>query len=129
MDGILRSLLLLHKPEDIVEIRSIDPKPTISGYFRADSPNIEKEIARYPGRTFYQTMNCVKPGCYARGQHEALLPNPRETTSDRDIVGYSWILVDADPVRPSGVSATDAEKASAFRVAKAVFPKFPETLL
>ena len=121
MDGILKSLLLLHAPEDIVEIRSIGPKPTISGYFRADSPNIEKEIARYPGRTFYQTMNCVNPGCYARGQHEALLANPGETTSDRDILGYGWILIDADPVRPSGVSATDAEKASAFRVAKAVF--------
>ena len=34
-------LRLLHAPEEIIEIRSIDPKPVISGYFRADSPRIE----------------------------------------------------------------------------------------
>ena len=121
MDGILKDLLLLHDPGDIVEIRSIDPKPTISGYFRADSPNIPGQIARYPGRTFYQTINCVNPGCYSRGQHEALTANPKETTSDKDIIGYNWILIDADPVRPSGVSATDLEKENAHTVARKVF--------
>lgn len=121
MDGILKDLLLLHDPEDIVEIRSIDSKPTLSGYFRADSPNIPGQIARYPGRTFYQTINCVNPGCYSRGQHEALTANPKETTSDKDIIGYNWILIDADPVRPSGVSATDSEKENAHTVARKVF--------
>ena len=121
MDGILKNLLLLHDPEDIVEIRSIDPKPTISGYFRADSPNISDQIARFPNRTFYQTINCVNPGCYSRGQHETLIPYPKETTSDNDIIGYNWILVDADPVRPSGVSATDSEKENARTVAREVF--------
>lgn len=121
MDGILSSLLLLHDPDDIVEIRSIDPKPTISGLFKANSPNIEKQLARYKGRTFYQTMNSIDPGCYARAQHEMLMTNPRETTSDRDIVGYSWILIDADPVRPSGVSATNEEKELARRTAAAVY--------
>ena len=52
MDGILNSLLLLHDPEDVIEIRSIDPKPTISGLFKANSANIEKQLARYKGRTF-----------------------------------------------------------------------------
>ena len=121
MDGILKDLLLLHDPEDIVEIRSIDSKPTLSGYFRANSPNIPGQIARYPGRTFYQTINCVNPGCYSRGQHEALAANPKETTSDKDIIGYNWILIDADPVRPSGVSATDSEKENAHTVARKVF--------
>lgn len=121
MDGILKDLLLLHDPEDIVEIRSIDPKPTISGYFRADSPNIQGQIARFPNRTFYQTLNCVNPGCYSRGQYETLIPYPKETTSDNDIIGYNWILVDADPIRPSGVSATDSEKENARTIAREVF--------
>lgn len=121
MEGILSSLLLLHDPEDIVEIRSIDPKPTISGLFRADSPNIEKQLARYKGRTFYQTMNCIDPGCYSRAQREVLMPSPKETTSDRDIIGYNWILIDADPVRPSGVSATDTEKELARKTAGKVY--------
>ncbi len=110
-------LHLLHEPDEIIEIRSIDPKPVISGYFRADSPRIETELAKYPNRTFYQTMNRVKDACYARGQHERLVERPKETTSDNDIVGYQWLLIDADPVRPSGVSSSGAEKEAARRVA------------
>ncbi len=110
-------LQLLHEPDEIIEIRSIDPKPVISGYFRADSPRIETELAKYPNRTFYQTMNRVKDACYARGQHERLVERPKETTSDNDIVGYQWLLIDADPVRPSGVSSSSAEKEAARRVA------------
>ena len=117
MDITLSGLTLLHQPDDIIEIRSIDPKPVISGYFRADSSAIAHEIARYPNRTFYQTMNPVKSACYAREQHERLVERPRETTSDNDIVGYQWILIDADPVRPSGVSASKNEKEAARRVA------------
>jgi len=47
MDVILSGLSLLHEPDEIIEIRSIDPKPVISGYFRADSPAIAKELSRY----------------------------------------------------------------------------------
>ena len=117
MDDLVSALSLLHEPDEIIEIRSIDPKPVISGYFRADSPAIAKEIARYPHRTFYQTMNRVKAACYSREQREHLVERPKETTSDNDIAGYQWILIDADPVRPSGVSASREEKEAARRVA------------
>lgn len=117
MDVILSGLGLLHEPDEIIEIRSIDPKPVISGYFRADSPAIAKELSRYPNRTFYQTMNRVKSACYAREQHERLVERPHETTTDGDIAGYQWLLIDADPVRPSGVSASREEKEAARRVA------------
>ena len=108
MDVILSGLSLLHEPDEIIEIRSIDPKPVISGYFRADSPAIAKELSRYPNRTFYQTMNRVKSACYAREQHERLVERPHETTTDSDIAGYQWLLIDADPVRPSGGSGRAA---------------------
>lgn len=121
MDGILTNLLALHAPEDIVELRSIDPKPTISGYFRADSPNIIDQLRRFPDRTFYQTLNSVNPACYSRGQREVLLPYPKETTSDKDIRGFGWILIDADPVRPSGVSATDEEKEKAHQISREIY--------
>ena len=117
MDITVNALRLLHEPDEIIEIRSIDPKPVVSGYFRADSPAIEKELSRYPNRTFYQTMNRVKSACYSRDQHERLVERPRETTSDNDIAGYQWLLIDADPVRPSGISASKEEKEAARRVA------------
>lgn len=117
MDVMVNGLSLLHEPDEIIEIRSIDPKPVISGYFRADSPAIAKELSRYPNRTFYQTMNRVKSACYARDQHERLVERPHEMTTDSDIAGYQWLLIDADPVRPSGVSASREEKEAARRVA------------
>ena len=117
MELAVKWLSLLHEPDAIIEIRSIDPKPTVSGYFRADSPRIAAELAKYPNRTFYQSLNPVKSACYARAQHERLVERPKETTSDNDIIGFQWILIDADPVRPGGVSASAEEKEAAHAVA------------
>ncbi len=113
MELAVKWLSLLHEPDAIIEIRSIDPKPTVSGYFRADSPRIAAELAKYPNRTFYQSLNPVKSACYARAQHERLVERPKETTSDNDIIGFQWILIDADPVRPSGVGAFGREEKEA----------------
>lgn len=112
MDVTVNGLSLLHEPDEVIEIRSIDPKPVISGYFKANSPAIEKELARYPNRTFYQTMNRVKAACYSRGQHERLVERPQVTTSDNDVAGYQWILIDADPVRPQRYQRLQGRKGS-----------------
>jgi len=40
--------------------------------------------------------------------------------SDRDIQRRRWFLVDVDPVRPTGIGSTDAEKAEAWSVAMLV---------
>ena len=96
MDNILNWLSILHNEGDIVELRSISPKPVVSGYFKVGSPNILAELKRFPNRTFYQTLNFVDQACYSRGQHERLTPYPTATTSDNDIVGYQWIMIDAD---------------------------------
>lgn len=88
MELAVKWLSLLHEPDAIIEIRSIDPKPIVSGYFRADSPHIAAELAKYPNRTFYQSLNHVKSACYARAQHERLVERPKETTSDNDIIGF-----------------------------------------
>lgn len=60
MELAVKWLSLLHEPDAIIEIRSIDPKPIVSGYFRADSPRIAAELAKYPNRTFYQSLNPSK---------------------------------------------------------------------
>lgn len=65
----------------------------------------------------------VQPACYARVQHERLIEHPRETTSDNDIGGYQWILIDADPVRPGGVNASVPEKEAVRKIAGAVMMK------
>lgn len=123
MEDRVNWLTLLHEPDEIVEIRSIDPKPVISGYFKANSPAIEEALKEYPDRTFYQTMNVIVTGCYSREQKEKLIRAPKQTTTDNDVKGYRWILVDADPVRPSGISSSQAEKEAARLVASNVTKK------
>ena len=42
------------------------------------------------------------------------------TTTDEDIRYRRWLLIDVDPERPTGTSATDGEKAAAFEVLERV---------
>ena len=42
------------------------------------------------------------------------------TTTDEDIRYRRWLLIDVDPERPTGVSATNDEKAAAFEVLECV---------
>jgi hypothetical protein len=46
-----------------------------------------------------------------------VLPEP---TTDADVTGRRYLLIDVDPTRPAGVCATDTEKAAAWEVAGAV---------
>jgi hypothetical protein len=61
----------------------------------------------------YFTLNPVKPALHARSANEF---NKCQATADCDIVAYTLFPVDVDPVRQSGISATDAEKAEALKV-------------
>ncbi len=118
---IARFLNLLVQPDDVFEVRS--PKclerrgatytSTVSGYFT--QPSIETaagliaeldESGLAPG--VYVTLNPVKSDLLARAANRLKRRAP-ETTADGDIVARRWLLIDVDPVRPSGVSATDEE--------------------
>jgi len=46
--------------------------------------------------------------------------NKEGTTADKDIRYRRWLLIDVDPVRPPGISATADEKAAAFEVLERV---------
>lgn len=102
--------------ERLFELRTVG-KPVLSGYFRCPE-KAAAAAAKHPRETFYVTLNPPSSGCHSRAQSERLTASPKETTSDRDIDGRAWLLVDIDPKRPAGVSATDAEKEAAGRVAR-----------
>ena len=116
--------LLLAEPESVVELRAIGiggGKARIcSGYF--DDPGKFAAAARdLDGRAagIYATLNPVAGGLLARANNRTVLAPPR-STSDDEIARRRLLLVDIDPVRPSGISATEAEKMAAFGVARAV---------
>ncbi len=81
---------------------------TASGYF--DSPEaLAEATARWDGRAnIYLTLNPVDPALLARASNR-IVERAEHTTADRDIIRRDWLFIDVDPVRPSGISATDAE--------------------
>ena len=46
-----------------------------------------------------------------------IIDKPKHTTSDKEIVRRLVLPIDIDAIRPAGISATDAEKAEALKVA------------
>ena len=112
---------LLHNDGSPVEFRILDGAKTYSGYFT----NIEdaiRDLGDYQDKAIYATLNPCEEACMSRAQGEHIIyagKNP--TTSDKEIAGRNFILIDIDPERPAGVNATDEEKYYAKVMARNVF--------
>lgn len=108
--------------EELVEVRIVDNayKRTYSGYF-TDINTLLNEIRKYDNCNIYFTLNAINPACYDREQHDRIVTKPKSTTSDNDIVGRDWILIDIDTKKPSDTNSTDEEKEMAKEVVNNVF--------
>jgi hypothetical protein len=118
-EEILRTCRVLMRPGDVHEVRI--PKTrwhgTISGYF--DRPDVLADaVLRYDGTVpaVYITLNPCNPALLARTKNR-LERRVTVTTSDRDILHRRRLLIDCDPVRPAGISATPAEHGHAISIA------------
>lgn len=111
----------MFKPEGVIEVRAVGSK-TFSGYYR-DREKLVNDLAAHDDLTWYFVMNDIEDACYSREQCEkiTMLSKTSKTTSDKEITSIRWLLVDADPVRPSGVGSTDAEKKKALDTIGKVF--------
>lgn len=124
LDLIQQGIDAMFDSTDIVEVRV--PKAgkfgTISGYFEATSPNLAKEIQKLSGQHdgIYVTLNPCKPALLARASNRTKTRS-NLTTSDHDILQRIHLLVDIDPVRPAGVSSTNAELDKARVLSRAVY--------
>lgn len=108
--------------EELVEVRIVDNayKRTYSGYF-TDVNTLLNEIRKYDNCNIYFTLNAINPACYDRQQHDRIVTKPKSTTSDNDIVGRDWILIDIDTKKPSDTNSTDEEKEMVKEVVNNVF--------
>lgn len=124
---VRRALGILCAPGDVHELRILHAgrDGTVSGYFD-DLGTFARAAADRDGTGpgIYVTLNPVKPELLARAANRAK-PRARETTGDHDVVARRWMLVDVDPVRPSGISATDAEHATALALASEIAEWLP----
>ena len=108
---IRRAVGVLFESGAVEELRTLKDGKTTSGYFD-DLDELVVQAARLDGRGFavYATLNPVKGALLARAANRARSVYREPTTSDADVARRKWLPVDFDPVRPSGVSATNAEK-------------------
>lgn len=116
----IRATFDIFKPYGVIEVRSMDVY-TFSGYFK-DREKLVAELMKRNDKTWYFVMNDINDACYSREQSERILSKKGlKTTGDKEIDQIKWILIDADPKRPSGVSSTDAEKEKAKKTIKRVY--------
>jgi len=124
-DIIRQACNVLFVPGQVVEVRALGRRGSASGYFDqfdllADRADALDRGGEYDG--VYVTINPVNPALLSRrvNRIEGRLGTRETTTSDRDITRRSWLPVDIDPVRPSGVSSSDAEHEAALAKAREV---------
>ncbi|MCQ2142264.1 MAG: AAA family ATPase [Bacteroidales bacterium] len=90
-----------------------------SGYFR-DVESFLEGIRPYAGEGIYAPLNTIKDACFSRTQRDAMTVGAKATTSDTDILGRDFILVDLDPERASDTNSTDEEKRHAREVMRRI---------
>ena len=112
--SISEAMSILLEPDSIVELRAPGTQGhTLSGYFD-DHSLLAKAAAGLSGKApgVYVTLNPVRTDLLARAVNR-VIRFAKNTTSDSDILSRRWFALDFDPVRPSGISATDAEHEAA----------------
>jgi hypothetical protein len=105
---------------EVTELRILDAivghdrHPSIySGYFN-DAEKFADAVCSVRSATgFYFIPNAVDPALLARACNRIRRAPKGESTADTNIIRRKWLLIDCDPVRPSGISSTDAEHEAA----------------
>ena len=111
-----RFLELLHDGSPF-EVRALNTahRGVVSGYYRdpcAAVRDVARSLERSGAEGVYVTLNVLNPDVVARSNGR-LRDFARSTTADGDIQSRRWLLLDFDAMRPSGISATDAEAQAA----------------
>ena len=115
--SVEQGLLALHpaRLDDYFEIRILrHDKRVDAGYFceatrAADA--IDAHVAEGILANYYVTLNPIMPTRVDGRPINRIDRGVTTATRDADITWRRWLLVDVDPVRPAGVSSTDAELA------------------
>ena len=94
-----------------------------SGYFKNvdNLYNALRPYADMPDEQIYFVMNEINPACYGRQQSERIIKSPKITTTDSDICRRKTVMLDFDPIRATGVNASDEEFEYAHKCANKVF--------
>ena len=123
---VLRACSALFEPGQVTELRAFvlgrrGYTDTLTGYFD-DFDRLAAEAARIDAagsEAVYVVLNPVRPDLLARAANRTRRAKRGEATANADVTARRWLFLDFDPVRPSGISSTDAEHAAALERARA----------
>lgn len=108
----VRKSIAIMKPQNMLfEVRVISGGMNATGYFTTADVlvNALKRLNITGTCNVYITLNGIKDECYSRQQRDQFVRNGKPTTSDTDINSYDWLMVDIDPVRAAGTSASNEQ--------------------
>lgn len=106
---------------NVHEVRIPNPRDrrlgVVSGYFNDDEAFVEAVagISGEDAEGVYMSLNPVIPALLSRAANR-LERNAKTLTGDADILRYRNLLIDIDPVRPAGISATEDERQAALEI-------------
>jgi hypothetical protein len=103
------------KPGEVTEVR-IPYKWPESGYFDDHALFCEavQQASKKQHDGIYFTIQVIDPRLLGRAFNR--IKQSKLTTSDRDVLFYRWLPIDLDPVRPAGISSSDAELQAALEL-------------
>lgn len=106
----------------LVEIRLIaSDGRTGSGYFSDPKTMIDAVRPYVEDYSVYFTINSLQKDCSGKPQRDKIVLRARNTTTDGEIIGRDWVLLDLDSRRVSGVNATDEQLGFAKKKANEVY--------
>lgn len=111
-DEVRKAISILKPDNQLFECRLIYNNGQIySGYFKGADELISgmKDVRDFADCNFYITLNSLNPACYDRLQKGHFERNVKASTSDNDVIGYQWLMIDLDPKRPTGTSSDDEQ--------------------
>ena len=123
VDDIRRFFGLLARPGDVFELRGlakVNGQQLVTTGFFDDLEQLARTAVDRSGKDdgVYVTINPVNPALLARApKNRVRRAGSGDTTSDRDVAGRRSLLVDIDPIRPTGISSTTEEHDAALDLA------------
>lgn len=127
-DEVRKAIALLVEPKQVFEIRALDARLNdnkwkigiVSGYFDNADKAVEALSNIGKAKSIYITLNPVIPDLLARRCNRLDYAGKDELTGDQHITRRRWLLIDTDPERPAGISATEDELKAALARANEV---------
>lgn len=127
VDEIARTLSLLHPAGAVFEVRGLDLSynggraENFSGYY-VDPQLAADHVSRiaYDAGGWYTSLQTLAPSVYARTSRDRLVRASKDASRDSDVIAYSWLPIDVDPIRDGGIRgimANDSERHASASVA------------